>query len=172
MTSWPWVASVPGVGDIGAPASGRVRNGRNASIGTVTLTAASVSEKTIETSSGTTTSLKLSMAVCTIAGAQMVFRPASKRWASGREVRAATSMATRPTTSPDRRTTGRWVNAIKGMVATTAPAKVRRARSRRNAYPRHTSSSASPWKAKTPISNHGHPETSVKDAPVTTVTTG
>ena len=48
----------------------RVRVRTNASIGTVTLTAARMSENTIVASSATTTSLKLSMAVWTIAGAQ------------------------------------------------------------------------------------------------------
>ena len=41
------------------------------------LTAMSSREKPIVSAAGTTTSLKLSMAVCTRAGAQMVRRPSS-----------------------------------------------------------------------------------------------
>ncbi|MFG1644211.1 hypothetical protein ACGFMK_28330 [Amycolatopsis sp. NPDC049252] len=50
-----------------------------------------MSEKTWRASPGMTTSLKVPIAVWTIAGAQTVFRPSSNRWAGGSAVSAAAS---------------------------------------------------------------------------------
>jgi hypothetical protein len=75
--------------------------------------------------------LKASIAVCRRAGAQIVPRPSSQRWASGIAVAAATTSAAAPTASPDPTTIGRCAAATSGIVATTARPNDRKARSLR-----------------------------------------
>ncbi len=87
----------------------------------------------VTATAGTMTSLKLSIAVCRIAGAQMVPRPMSNRWANGSEVTAATNNVADPTTGPDVMKMGRWATATSGIVQSTAAPNDRPARSRRYA---------------------------------------
>jgi hypothetical protein len=68
-------------------------------------------------------------------------------------VTAATAIAPTPIAGPRVSTIGTWVAAINGIVHQTAAQNERPSRSRRNAKPRQTSSSARPWNANRPISS-------------------
>ena len=87
-------------------------------------------------------------------------------------VTAATSIAATPTTGPDVTMTGMWVPESSGIVHATARPKDRPTRNRRKAYPRHTTSSATPWNAKIPMSSNGYPSRRVGASPVKAVTAG
>ncbi len=61
---------------------------------------------------------------------------------------------------------------MSGIVATVAARNERPSRKRRNAYPRHTSSSARPWNANTPSTSHGQSGRRAITVPLTAAVTG
>jgi hypothetical protein len=84
------------------------------------LTADSGNENVVSAAAGTMASgvggCKLSIAVCTTAGGQMVVRPVSSRYASATAVTAATINAAPPTSGPEVTTIGTCATATSGIV--------------------------------------------------------